>query len=437
MLPEDIFNQDNGTITQLIPFGALLPLQGGNTTPQAGTVEYLTGLLVPDYRTDARLSHFHESLYDLSETSHLVRLMRALLGDAGTGQLRKRSLVARLQNTLAGSRFFDLDRFYGAIFGVARKIPEILPVDPMESTATPDEWDEMEAADAAYRNRVIALARAIPMGGTIPGLTTAAEALTGVDCDIYETWPLIDAYGAGGGSTGRPWDDVETDFPLWSDFPPASWAEVEDAVLFGRSGTNSRSEFVVRVKKEYPSTPEGRLDRAEDELALIQVLGKLKPASVLMTVDPDGLPLHRSTQVANIVSDSDYWEIVPKVSPRGTSTRWAQVYPHSLVRVKKGLEQEQSPRILPKPPLTRTQGREWDYNSLISAVTGYTLDADGNDTDDANFDQALSDEGFLVAYGPEAGVANGAALLGARSTGDGMLVSHPYAGAREIAVTVS
>jgi hypothetical protein len=436
-MPDEIFNQDNGTVVPLIPYGSLLPLQGGVSTPNSSDVEYLTGLLVPDYRTDERLAHFHESLYDLSENSHLVRLMRALLGDSGAGQLRKRSLVARLQSTLTGSRFFDLDGFYGAIFGASRKIPEVLPLDPMESTATPDEWDEIEAADAAYRNRVKDLARAIAMGGTVPGLTAAAEALMGVDCDLYETWPLIDAYGAGGGSTGRLWDDVETDYPLWSDFPPATWAEVEDAVLFGRTGTNSRGEFVVRAKKDYPNTPEGRLDRAEDEMALIQVLGKLKPAGILMTVDPDGLALHQSTPVSNIKADSEYWEVVPKVSPRaGQGSKWAQVYPHSLVRVKKGLPQETSPRILPKPPMSKTQGREWDHNSFVSAARGYALDGDGNEISGDNFDRASTSEGVLVEFTPAAGLADSRSLAAARTTSDGIMVAHPYAGARAKAVSV-
>lgn len=436
-MPDAIFTTGGVSNTTYIPFGSLIPIQGGITTPTSDQIDIETSLLAVDYTSAERLAHFHESLYDLGDTSHLLRLMKALLGDAGAGQLRKRSLVVRLQNSLSGTHFYDLDRFYGAIFGAARKIPEFLPLDPMESTATPDEWDDLMEADAAYRNRVTALARAIPMGGTVPGITAAAEAIMGVDCDIYETWPLIDAYGAGSGQTGRLWDDVETDYPLWSDFPPATWAEVEDSIYFGRTGLNSRSEFIVRPKKVYPGDDAGRLDRSEDELALIQVLGKLKPASVLMTVDMDGLALHRPATMAGIKSDSDYWEVVPKVSPRSSAARWAQVYPHSLVRVRQGLEQEKSPRILPRPPHGGTQGREWDHNSFVSSARGYVLDDAGNEVPGDNVDFVMNTEGVVDAFTAAAGLSDPRALAGARAAGDGITVAHPYTGARRATQTRS
>jgi hypothetical protein len=439
----EIFTQDSsGDLSPYIPFGSLIPIQGGVSTPTSDSIEVESGLLAADYRTSERLVHFHESLYDLADDSHLVRFLKALLGDSGAGQLRKRSLVTRLQTTINGSRFYDLDRFYGAIFGSARKIPEFLPVDPMESTATPDEWDEITSSDSLYRSRVTALARAVPMGGTVPGLTAAAEAIMGVDCDIYETWPLIDNYGAGSGNTGRVWDDVETDFPTWGDFPSTlpdaiAWNEVMDQILFGRTGINSRSEIVVRPKKTYDDSPEGRIDRLEDEMALIQVLGKLKPANILLTVDPDGLALHRPSTVASITSDSDYWEVVPKVTPRGTGTRWAKIYPHSQVRVKKGLSQETSPRILPRPPLGGTQGREWDHNSFVSSARGYTLDDDGNEVVGDNVDLVMNEDGQIVPFSAPAGLSDPRALAGARATGDGVLVSHPYSGPRQVARTTS
>lgn len=436
-MPDAIFDVGGTETTQYIPFNSLIPIQGGLGTPTTDQVDIETSLLAADYASAERLAHFHESLYDLGESSHILRFMKALLGDAGAGQLRKRSLVVRLQNTLAGTHFYDLDRFYGSIFGAGRKVPEFLPLDPMESTATPDEWDDMMRADAAYRNRVVALARAVPMGGTVPGLTAAAEALTGVDCDLYETWPLIDSYGIGGGSTGRTWADVEAAYPDWDSFPTDSWADVMDAVAFGRTGINSRSEFVIRPKKVYPDTTEGILDRNEDELALIQVLGKLKPASILMTVDVDGLALHRTADISSIKSDSDYWEVVPKVSPRSNTSRWAQVYPHSLVRVKQGLDPETAPRILPRPPHAGTQGREWDHNSFVSAARSYVLDDAGNEVVGEDVDYVMNADGTVDAFTAAAGLSDPRALAGARAAGDGITVAHPYTGARQIARTAS
>jgi len=125
------------------------------------------------------------------------------------------------------------------------------------------------------------------------------------------------------------------------------------------------------------------------------------------------------------------------VSPRGSGTRWAKIYPHSQVRVKKGLSRESSPRILPRPPLGGTQGREWDHNAFVSSARGYTLDSEGNEVAGDNVDLVMGDDGQVIAFSAPSGLSDPRALSGARATGDGVLVSHPYSGSRQVARTTS
>ncbi|MFE4863235.1 hypothetical protein, partial [Streptomyces sp. NPDC056670] len=188
-------HQGSGLYGAGVISGGLIPLQADITVPQSTALSSATGMLVADTAISEQLRHFPEEVYDLRPTSHLVRLMQALLGESGVGQLRKRLLLAQLQAlSSSGARFFDLDRFYGSLFGATRASTEQLSINPMETAAaTAAEWESIEAADASFRDRMTALAQSIAMGGTVPGLTAAAEAITGVECDVFESWALMEA----------------------------------------------------------------------------------------------------------------------------------------------------------------------------------------------------------------------------------------------------
>src|SRR4051794_17404766 len=118
-------------------------------TPTSGKISEGTNLLSPMPRVADILNQFPPEVYTTDETSHLARLLNVLLGDAGMGGLKKQYLIARLQTTIQGSHFFDLDRFYGALFGVRRRPEEVLAIDPYTDIATPDQWTQIDAQDAA------------------------------------------------------------------------------------------------------------------------------------------------------------------------------------------------------------------------------------------------------------------------------------------------
>lgn len=254
--PTTTFTQGNTFFDDANPENkrALLPLQQAISEPAAAQMASATGLLLPDVHTLDRLAHFPEDLYNLSEDSHLVRFLRALLGPSGGGQLRSRQTIARMQTQ--SPNFYDLDGFYGAIFSAVRTFTEHIPINGFTDVATQDEWETYLNSDAIYRERIFRLARAINMGGTVPGIQAVAEAITGVECEIYEIWPLKDAAdphygvpptpppppptgGVGGGPVGaRNWDAVENTFFTFGAMELApTWASIED-------GTYSPLSFV-------------------------------------------------------------------------------------------------------------------------------------------------------------------------------------------------
>lgn len=391
------------------PSGSLIDLQVDPTAPVPTGTQTTSDPLLASIPLADRLAHFPANLYDLRETSHLYRFMAALLGDSGGGGLRKTSTVVRFQNTLQGTHFYDLDRFYGAIFGATRNLDEILTVDTSTSTATTEEWDQTSVSDSSYRQRVFNLAAAINMGATYPGIQSAAEALIQTDVDLYEAWELLDAYGPGG--PGRDFDDLEA-LGAWDaiealdDGPDRpTWEEVSDVTTVGRTGTNSRAEIIVVPKKNYDQVAaeqgqdEADRQRLEDEHSLIRVLKVLKPASTLLTVDSSGIALHTEASITNLHADSNFWyistQVVPNpalISPTGAA------YPTSIQQAVEGVLSSSTHEI-PKPPWSIQQEARWSYAPEVNAVRVYTVDG--------NWQKAFVINGQDSAGGVSPGILDG------------------------------
>jgi hypothetical protein len=440
------------------PFQSILTHQMNPSSPQVTGLSTATSPANPDKQIKQRLAHFPEDLYDLRDESHLVRFCKALLGDSGAGQLRKRNAVAQFQNSMNSTHFYDLDRFYGAIFGVSRMTSELLWINDHTNVATPNEWDTMHEQDAAFRDRINRLASAINLGATYPGIKAASEALVQVECEVFEVWSLLDSYGVGG--IGRDWDDIEA-MGHWEDIeaqdpsPVApTWDQVGDAVVLGRTGINNRSEVVVHPKKDYSrivsedGQDEADRQRSEDMSAIVRVLNVLKPANVLLTVSPDGLALHRDAEIIHLVADSDYWEITPKVTPRPDLVNPFDpshpMYPLSLQQQLKGILAGQT-RVLPKPPWSTQQWAEWSYNPSVVAVKSFTFrtgadddmthPGDGPITDTRSDQLVTYRDGTRERFSPDRAIMDPRRALAARYASEGILVSHPFSQARTEALT--
>lgn len=162
-------------------------------TPLGVGIDEATGLLIPPQTVQARLRHFPEEVYDTSPASHIYRLVAAMVGDSGAGQLKKRLLMQRLASTLQGTHFYDLDRFYGALLGISRTIGEHLQYNPYADPQTTDVWQGIQDRDGSYRSRIEQFASAIQYGPSAIGMELIAEALLGIDVEIAESYEWADS----------------------------------------------------------------------------------------------------------------------------------------------------------------------------------------------------------------------------------------------------
>jgi hypothetical protein len=304
------------------------------------------------------------------------------------------------------------------------------------------------------------LASAINLGATYPGIKAAAEAVTQVECDVYEVWSLLDTYGSG--RVSRSWDEVENLdnsgsplHPTWDEIEnldpsptQPSWNQVEDVTVVGRSGSANRSEVVVVPKKDYSKieaedgVEEAKRQRAEDESGLIRVLNRLKPASVLLTVDSDGIALHADATITNLTSDSNFWEITTRTAPRADliTPQGVDAYPLSLRQQITGVLYN-SKRVLPKPPWTVQDAALWSYAPSVVTVKSFafatgddddmTSPGDGPVTDPRSDQTVMYLDGTRETFRASRAIMDPRRALAARYASEGILVAHPYAASRE------
>lgn len=372
-----------------------LERQGGENLPAPVLAEISSSPLLPQRRTADLLSHFWEGAYDVRPESHLFRLVSALAGDSGAGQLRKHLLISRLRGVAQGTHFYDLDSFYGGIFGARRRASEFLDIDPTVATATSDEWDEVHARDSSYRNRISLLARGIHHGATSLGMEVVAEALTGVDCQVYELWQQ---------GPRRTYADLGA-----FTYTELSGYSYDEMTLEVEGLEQLRSTFLVRPRR--PITISERYD-------LKTVFEILRPAASRAIIDADGLPVHRVIDTLDLHSDSEYWEVTAKVQAASDA---------SSPYVNDGGPTEQ-----PRPPFGGYQGEAWNYNGQIVASAATTLTPDGLALSDNAFERIRYGSGVEIDYGPSQAFKSQAAILRGRAASDGISLVHPYGGFRDI-----
>lgn len=308
-----------------------LSLQVAPSTPLPPGTEVGTNLVVPEVLTVDRVSHMSEDIFDMRPTSHIMKLLNVLLGEAGVGQLRKASTLARLTSTINGTHFLALDSFYGALFNIKRLQSEELAIDPINGVGTTEDWLQAQANDASFRSRIYQFARAITFGATPMGMEFMAEALLNVDCRIYESFVESDL------GTQRTYGNVESNFGTYGGMEGRTYGQIE------RNSTNPaaipRNEFQVIPKR--PLT--------EDEHYLVtKVLDVFKPANTVMRVEPDGDVIHTPAPVAAISADSTYWEVQSYI-------------------LKNGTFQE-----IERPPFSSYQSEAWSYLGDLAGMSSYT-----------------------------------------------------------------
>lgn len=206
------------------------------TTPDVTTVVDQSFFLMPlggPQHPQTYLDRFPEAVYNKGLDSHLVKFMYALLGPSGVGWLRKNYLEARLVFEDFGMDTFDLDDFYGDPLRFGRILEETYDQDP-NGILPRDQWEEIRAKDAAYRNRALDYISGVRAGNTPQGIHLVARSALGHECEIVENYRYI--------------YDQHSDDPL-------------GLTNFGT--TNSTEEFVVLPRRELPT----------DELQVITITG--------------------------------------------------------------------------------------------------------------------------------------------------------------------
>lgn len=376
----------------------LVQYQIAESGPKPSGVASGTGLLLAPERVADRLRHFPEDVYDLAPESHLVRFLKVVLGEAGAGGLRKRLLLARLQQTLRGSHFFDLDRFYGALFGLQRKVAEVLDLDPYTEVATNEEWANQHAKDASYRSRIEQFARAISYGPTPTGIELVAEAVLGVDVDVYEEWVRSD-------NGFRTIAEVEAEYPTFADAEGLTYGEIAGHGLAELAG-DERRQFTIMPKRQIT---------LEDAYHLRRVVDKLRPADARAIIDAGGLAVHQDRVFTNLVASSEFWEIVSEVA-----TRDLEESPY--------LRPSATPVEQPRPPFTAYQGEAWSYVGDMVGVIAY--ESSGSVAAVLPDQRVVHSDGTFIDFPPQNAVIPPRYVLAGRSVSDGVLVTHPYSAPR-------
>lgn len=145
------------------------------------------------------LSSLPEEVYDLSDTSHMVRLLDALCGDSGVGAARKSLMLKRMQTALSETRFKDLDTVYSQLFNLPRLKDEEYDYD-VSQLLTWEQQQEIQIKDAHYRGRISKYMLAFQYGGTKRGIELAAEAALGIECQVIEGREYYQSMGVPNGS---------------------------------------------------------------------------------------------------------------------------------------------------------------------------------------------------------------------------------------------
>jgi hypothetical protein len=370
------------------------------------------GLLVP-VQTDQRFRHFPPETYNLTPHSNLVRFLRVLMGDAGAGQLRKRLVLSRLGQIMSSSYFYDLDSFYGALFGMQRAPAETLSLDPYNSTASSDDWTSASQSDASYRNRLFQFGRAIEYGPSPVGMKLVAEAILSVTCDVYESFRGADL-------AALTYAQMES----YTYGPSTSTTALEHynyAYFEGAPGVvpNSlqRKQFIISPHR--PITP-------VEANNVLQVIEQLKPADAICQVIAQGPDVYQPVTVTTVWADSNYWEIrsAVTVTSTGATVPYGQVQPGTTI----------SPAV---PPFNSYQGEQWFYNKDISGALSYLQDPMQNVLSSIDTQRIVWSDGTYTDFLPtNAPLPWWMALLG-RYSQDGVMAINPLSGRGSLATNAS
>lgn len=251
-----------------------------DTVDQRFTLEPLGGPKDVFYYLD----RFPDEIYHKSPDTHLYKFMRAMLGDSGVNWLRKNHLEARLLLEELGIDLFDLDKFFGNVFGFGRIVEESFDEDPF-GIIPKDVWESIKAKNARYRNRALDFINGARAGNTPLGMRLAAKAGLGHNVEIIENYKYL--------------YDVHSDRPLGLRY-------------FGR--TASTEEMIVLPRKELGDGTADSVDslyeiQPVDQFHLQDAVDQIRPQTTIMTV-ASSRGMRTRTNWTTMFATSEYTQVI-------------------------------------------------------------------------------------------------------------------------------
>ena len=397
----------------------LITSQIDPTQPQIPGLTSYTDPLVVDQTVLSRLSNFDPDLYNLHPSSHLIRFVSALLGAAGIGGMRRQQTINRLSSTMAGANFLDLDSFWGALFGSFRMSDEALPevngamLNPATTAADPDTWESARSRDGKFRSRIIQLAQAFAYGATYDGVRMAAEAVLGCEVDVVESWALADTLPTLHASTlqANSYFIVNSQYHTYGGMHDVKWGSLQGGVpVPGNTPLGNRGEVVITPKR--PISDEERIQVAD-------VLAKLAPVGVVVTVLPTPVVANHEILPRFIYADSTDWSVASSVAAYQGLADVDAIYPAVADAVMGS-----------RPAMSNYSGERWAYNSRVASVNAYTMvnGAQTSVTEDVQY--VVFADGTFQKYAAQDALLDPKQASLARAASEGVLINYPYSAER-------
>jgi hypothetical protein len=399
----------------------LISAQVDPSQPQVKGLSTTTTPIVTDRHMSTRMAGFDPEQFDLSESSHLMRFMTAVLGGAGIGGLRRQQIIANMSSMLSGTHFIELDGFWGKLFSLPRAPEEQLPtndsgvpLDPSVDVTDSATWDIAHARDGRYRSRIEQLARGFAQGGTYSGMRMAARAIINAEVDIVESWLDADYSQPGAaGFVGNTWLAVQLQYGTWGAMEGHTWATL---ALGTSSGTQTQTPLGNRG--EVVIIP-GRLITEAERYQLHLVLNELAPAGTLITIADSPFTEEVPVPCRTAYADSVDWDVVSLISQQqAIDTSGQELYPNAS-------ELESA-----RPAFGRYDGESWSMNGRIALVSAYAENAAGVQVNTIDYQTVTYADGTRHDYLPSDAMTDSRKLALARAASEGIATSYPYAEGR-------
>lgn len=217
--------------------------------------------------TASLMQDFDTDIYNTSSTSTIYKLVDALCGSTGAGQLLNQNFINTLQGDLSTTYGSDLDYFFGNIGFLPRSPSEQYTVNSSLDLADSDAWDQVDIADAWYRARIRDFWTACGMGGTPEAIRLVVQAACSCDANIFEVWRYID----------------------------------NDGLTESIGRADARNEVVVQPLKSGLSQQELKLLR--------DMLDRVMPMDTIVTINTEGLAVLTPIGTNSATANSTYFQV--------------------------------------------------------------------------------------------------------------------------------